>query len=76
MEEANFNMSEKKFRIHWHGYNSINDIPQKDNDFYIGMSWVDAVNQFLDNRFSHGPRFFFIDYYEEWDVGKEDRYDV
>lgn len=42
----------------------------------MGMSWVDAVNQFLENRFSHGPRYFYIDYYEEWDADKEDRYDV
>lgn len=74
--ETNFNMTERKFRIHWHGYNNINDVPQKDTDFYMGMSWVDAVNQFLDSRFNHGPRFFYIDYYEEWDDSKEDRFDV
>ena len=71
-ESINFNLNEKRFRIHWHGYDSIDSMPQKDNDFYMGKSWVDAVNQFLDNRFSHGPRYFYIDYYEEWDAADED----
>lgn len=72
-DDINFNLNTKRFRIHWHGYNSF-DIPtrvDKDNDFYYGKSWIDAVNQFLENRFNHGPKFFYIDYYEEWDVDSE-----
>lgn len=74
--DIKFNLTRKKFHIHWHGYDKMSDMPQKDTDFYMGMSWVDAVNQFLESRFNHGPRYFYIDYYEEWDEEKENRYDV
>lgn len=69
----NFNLGTKRFRIHWHGYDSLDILArvEKDNDFYLGKSWVDAVNQFLENRFNHGPRFFYIDFYEEWDADRE-----
>lgn len=74
METLNPNFGTmKRFRIHWHGYECLSDPNvQKGDDTYCGKSWVDAVNQFLDSRFTHGPRYFFIDYYEEWDLDKEE----
>ena len=73
----NFNLSTKRFSIRWHGYNSfdISTGVEKDNDFYYGKSWIDAVNQFLESRFNHGPKFFYIDSYEEWDADSETEYD-
>lgn len=64
----------KNYRITWHGYDKIDisSAPRKGSDTFVGDGWCDAVNQFLDARFRSGPRYFFIDFTEEWEHEQAD----